>query len=94
MLAAMICGHRDIRVEMVEGPSIQKNEILVKVKACGICGTDIHAYKMGNTSVSKESLILGHEFSGEIAEVGPAVDGLRARYRSGMQGDGSIQGHS
>ena len=77
MLAAVICGPRDIRVKMVEDPSIQKDEILVKVKACGICGTDIHAYKMGNTSVSKEPLILGHELSGEIVEVGPAVEGLR-----------------
>lgn len=78
MLAAVICGPRDIRVKMVEDPSIQKDEILVKVKACGICGTDIHTYKMGNTSVSRKPLILGHEFSGEIVEVGPAVDGLRA----------------
>jgi L-iditol 2-dehydrogenase len=66
---------------MVEDPSIQKDEILAKVKACGICGTDIHAYKMGNTSASKKPLILGHKFSGEIVEVGPAVDGLRAGIR-------------
>jgi len=77
MLAAVIYGPWDIRVKMVEDPSIQRDEILVKVKACGICGTDIHAYKMGNTSVSEEPLILGHEFSGEIVEVGPAVEGLR-----------------
>ena len=76
MLAAVIYGSRDIRVKMVDDPSIKKDEILVKVKACGICGTDIHAYKVGNTSVSKEPLILGHEFSGEIVEVGPAVEGL------------------
>jgi len=77
MLAAVIYDPWDVRVKMVEDPSIQKDEILVKVKACGICGTDIHAYKMGNTSVSKEPLILGHEFSGEIVEVGLAVEGLR-----------------
>jgi threonine dehydrogenase-like Zn-dependent dehydrogenase len=39
MLAAVICGPRDIRVKMVEDPSIQKDEIMVKVKACGICGS-------------------------------------------------------
>ena len=41
MRAAMIYGPRDIRMETVEHPSIKKDEILVKVKACGICGTDI-----------------------------------------------------
>lgn len=73
MRAAIINGPSDIRVETVEDPSIQEDEILVKVKACGICGTDVHTYKTGDTSTR----ILGHEFSGEVAEVGVAVEGLR-----------------
>lgn len=74
MRAAIIHGPRDIRVETIEYPSIQNDEILVKVKACGICGTDLHKYKKGDTSTR----ILGHEFSGEIAEVGASVEGLSA----------------
>ena len=76
MRAAMIYGPRDIRLETVEDPGLQKDEILVMVKACGICGTDIHAYKTGGASASKKPIILGHEFSGEIVEVGAAVEGL------------------
>jgi len=73
----MIYGPRDIRLETVEDPGLRKDEILVKVKACGICGTDIHVYKTGGASASKKPIILGHEFSGEIVEVGAAVEGLR-----------------
>ncbi|MCJ7792349.1 MAG: alcohol dehydrogenase catalytic domain-containing protein [Dehalococcoidia bacterium] len=45
MRAAITYGPRDIRMETVEHPSIKKDEILVKVKACGICGTDIEAVR-------------------------------------------------
>jgi 2-desacetyl-2-hydroxyethyl bacteriochlorophyllide A dehydrogenase len=77
MRAAVIYGPRDIRLETVEDPSIRGDEILVKVKACGICGSDIHTYKMGVMSSSPNSRILGHEFSGEIVELGSAFEGLK-----------------
>ena len=77
MRAAVLRGPRDIRVEMVETPSIRDDEVLVKVMACGICGTDVHAYKKGGGAKPQEKLILGHEFSGEIAAVGQAVQGLK-----------------
>lgn len=76
MRAAVIYGPRDIRLETVEDPSIRGDEILLKVKACGICGSDIHIYKTGAMSASPNSRILGHEFSGEIVELGSAVEGL------------------
>ena len=76
MKAALIYGPRDIRVETVETPTVQEDEILVKVKACGICGTDMHVYKTGRTSGSKMPVILGHEFSGEIVDIGKPIDGL------------------
>jgi 2-desacetyl-2-hydroxyethyl bacteriochlorophyllide A dehydrogenase len=47
--------------------------VLVKVKACGICGTDVHAFKTGIAS----SRILGHEWSGEVAEIGADIQGLK-----------------
>ena len=78
MIAAVLFGSRDIRVETVGDPSIQSNEVLMKVKACGICGSDIHMYKLGDLSkFQRKPSILGHEFSGEIVEVGSAVRGLR-----------------
>lgn len=77
MRAAIIHGARDIRLERVDTPSIQGNEILVKVKVCGICGSDVHVYKTGAMLAFQKPTILGHEFSGEIVEVGSAVKGLR-----------------
>ncbi len=77
MKAAVLRGPRDIRIEQVETPPIRDDEVLVKVMACGICGTDIHAYKKGCGAKPRERLILGHEFSGEIAKVGQATQGLR-----------------
>lgn len=77
MKAAVIYGPRDIRVESVEDPSIRKDEILVKVRACGICGTDLHTYKTGGTATPEKPVILGHEFSGEIVEMGSSVEGLK-----------------
>jgi 2-desacetyl-2-hydroxyethyl bacteriochlorophyllide A dehydrogenase len=77
MRAAIIHGPHDIRLETVDDPSIQDHEILVKVKACGICGTDLHTYRTGPTSVSEKPVILGHEWSGEIVEVGSIVQDLR-----------------
>jgi len=72
MRAAVIHGPRDIRVEAVDRPALQNDEVLVRVKVCGICGTDLHLYKTG-TAPNK---ILGHEWSGEVAEIGSEVKGL------------------
>lgn len=74
MRAARIHGPRDIRSETVADSSVRADEILVKVHACGICGTDVHTYRIG----SPLPVIPGHEFSGEVLEVGPAVHGVHA----------------
>lgn len=76
MKAAVIRGPADIRLEEVDTPSIKDNEILVKVKAAGICGSDLHFYKAGPTAIPKGRTIIGHEFSGEVVEVGSAVQGV------------------
>jgi 2-desacetyl-2-hydroxyethyl bacteriochlorophyllide A dehydrogenase len=77
MKAAVVRGPRDIRIETVDTPSVRDDEVLVKVMACGICGTDVHTYKKGSGAKPQERLILGHEFSGEIAQVGSSVQGLK-----------------
>jgi 2-desacetyl-2-hydroxyethyl bacteriochlorophyllide A dehydrogenase len=74
MKAAVIKGPGNIRAETVDTPSIKKaKEILVKVAACGICGSDIQFYKKGPASIPKGRTIIGHEWSGEVVEVGSAV---------------------
>lgn len=63
----------DMKLEQIDIPKIGPDEMLVKVKACGICGSDI-AYYWGmsplETETGKGPLVLGHEFSGEIVEIG------------------------
>jgi threonine 3-dehydrogenase len=56
-------------------PTIQPNEVLVKVGATAICGSDIHFYNWDEYAQTrlKPPLTLGHEFAGEIVEVGAAV---------------------
>ena len=95
MRAAVFYGPRDVRTEEVEMPKIEDNEILVKVKACGICGSDLHMYKLGLFSDTlcrplKKGGIPGHEFSGDVVKVGRKVrrikegDRVAAIYNGGM----------
>jgi len=72
--ALVLHGIRDLRVEEVAKPKPSAGEVLIRVKACGICGTDLHFYK-GEWRV-KLPLIPGHEFSGIVEEVGPGVEEL------------------
>ncbi|MFO8010234.1 MAG: alcohol dehydrogenase catalytic domain-containing protein [Dehalococcoidia bacterium] len=77
MKAAIIYGPGDVRTDIVEDPVISADEILVKVHACGICGTDIHTYKTGGGSSPGQGIIPGHEFSGEIVDIGSSVIDLK-----------------
>lgn len=69
MRAAVFYGKRDLRVEEFDLPPLKQGEILVKVKACGICGTDVHIFngEKGSAKVTPP-IILGHEFCGEVVE--------------------------
>jgi L-iditol 2-dehydrogenase len=72
MNAWVLHNINDFRFEQVEMPIIKEDEVLVRVRAVGICGSDIpRVYKTGTYSYP---LIPGHEFSGEVAEVGSDVD--------------------
>jgi L-iditol 2-dehydrogenase len=64
----------ELRMEHVSGPlpSPREDEVLLKVRAVGICGTDIHILN-GTIPLAKPPMILGHEISGEIAAVGRKV---------------------
>lgn len=82
MRAASLYGPKDIRIEEVDIPEINENEILVQVKNAFICGTDVRMYKNGHPAASSEKpLIIGHEGAGVIARVGSGVK----RYREGMR---------
>jgi len=67
--AAVFYGKRDLRVEEFELPPLKEGEILVKIKTCGICGTDVHIFngEEGSAKVTPP-IILGHEFCGVVVE--------------------------
>ena len=63
-----------LRVESVADPSPGASELVVRVGFCGVCGTDLHATRAGLTTACCGQ-ILGHEFVGEVVEVGPQAEG-------------------
>ena len=66
----MYYAPRDIRVEKVETAAItEPGEVLVRVEACAICGTDVKTFFKGNPRI-KPPMVMGHEFCGIIAQVG------------------------
>jgi len=69
-------GKNDVRVETVPEPKIlNPGDAIVQVSSTAICGSDLHLYH-GHVPTMKEGDILGHEFMGEVVEVGPAVKKL------------------
>ena len=72
MRAAVYRGVNDVRVETVPVPEIGPGEVLVRIRTCGICGTDLKKIHTGSHSAPR---IFGHEMAGEIAAVGARVQG-------------------
>ncbi|MBS7614486.1 galactitol-1-phosphate 5-dehydrogenase [Candidatus Bathyarchaeota archaeon] len=75
MKAAVWYGGKDIRIEDVPKPKIKDDEVLVRVRAVGICGSELHAFE-GVSQRRTPPLVMGHEFSGEIVELGKNVNNL------------------
>ncbi|MEM1582463.1 MAG: NAD(P)-dependent alcohol dehydrogenase [Candidatus Bathyarchaeia archaeon] len=83
MRAAVLYKPLDMRIEDVDVPRIGPRDVLVRIKRVGVCGSDVHFYlhgKIGSFVVNKP-LILGHECSGEVAEVGDRVENVRVGQR-------------
>src|SRR5947209_5760848 len=74
MKALVLEKYNDLKFEDVPEPKIGPDDVLVEVKACGICGSDVHGMD-GSTGRRIPPLIMGHEASGVIAEVGANVSG-------------------
>ena len=72
MTAAVFYGPDDLRIEQVPTPKIGQSEVLIRVRTCGICGTDLNMFT-GDFKVRRLPLIPGHEFSGEIVAAGDRV---------------------
>ena len=78
MRAIVIHEAKDLRVEERDAGEPGPGEVRVRLAAGGVCGSDLHYYNHGGFGSIrlKEPMILGHEVSGHVAEVGPGVDGL------------------
>jgi len=91
MKAALWYEKEDIRIEEVPDPKPGVDQVKVKIKTCGICGSDIHEYKEGPFIIPSRPhpltkreggpVILGHEFSSEVMEVGEGVSRFKAEDR-------------
>ena len=80
MKAVLYYSPGDIRVENINQPPCGTGELLVKVEACAICGSDMKTVVSGNPRI-KPPRIMGHEFVGTIVETGPLTSGFRAGER-------------
>lgn len=79
MRAAVFYKAFDIRTETLPDPTPQEDEVVVQVKACGFCGSDVEYYygrSPVGTATGEGPLVLGHEFAGEVVDVGSAARGL------------------
>jgi len=71
MKACLFEAKEEFAVREIEKPVPKKNEVLIRVRAAGICGTDIHILKA--EYFSDFPIVAGHEFSGEVVEIGEEV---------------------
>nr|WP_290822254.1 2,3-butanediol dehydrogenase [Halomonas sp.] len=96
MQAAVWYAAKDLRVEKAEVPSIRDpHEVKVKVAACGICGSDLHEYAAGPIFIpvdaphpisgDKAPIIMGHEFAGEVVDVGDKVTRVKVGDRVAIE---------
>jgi 2-desacetyl-2-hydroxyethyl bacteriochlorophyllide A dehydrogenase len=74
MLAAFSGGKEKIELREVPVPAPGPGEVLLRVRACGICGSDLHFYRGELPMIP--TISPGHEFAGEVAEVGEGVQGI------------------
>ena len=72
---------KPLKVEAIPIPELSSGEVLVNVKACGICGSDIHIVHEGVTPTAYSPITLGHEPSGLIAALGSEVEGWKVGER-------------
>ena len=79
MKAAYFLGNHTIETRPLSLPDPGEGQVLLRVAACGVCGTDVHIFAGGKGSANvTPPVVLGHEFSGFVEKLGPGVTGLKA----------------
>ena len=72
MKALVMHKYNELTYEEVETPSPKKGEVLIRLKACSVCGSDVHGFD-GSTGRRQPPVIMGHEASGQIVALGEGV---------------------
>jgi len=98
MKAARFYGPGEFKVEEVDKPTLSPDGIILRVEFCGVCGTELHYYKLGTYRFDQRDWrpeqsvpsIMGHEPSGEVVEVGANVEGIEPGMRVTVGGGGAF----
>ena len=82
MKAGILYGPKDLRIEEIDIPNLLPGWVLIKVRAVGICGSDLHLYKEKtfipiSSVLGEGKYVPGHEVAGEVQEVGEGVNSLQ-----------------
>jgi L-iditol 2-dehydrogenase len=75
MKALLLSKYRQLELADLPAPTPKDGEVLIRVAACGICGSDVHGYD-GSSGRRIPPIVMGHEAAGEIAALGPGVSGF------------------
>ncbi len=83
MKAAIIHAAHDLRIDDIELPAMGPHDVQVRIRAGGICGSDLHYYHNGGfgTVRLREPMVLGHEIAGEVTAIGSAVTRVKPGQR-------------
>jgi len=76
MNALLLTDYMNLELTSMPEPAIGPDDVLVRVRACGICGSDVHGFD-GSTGRRIPPLVMGHEAAGEVAQTGSSVTDLR-----------------
>lgn len=84
MKALIYKGPYEMEIEEIEQPTVKEDDIVVAVRAIGMCGSDIHGFS-GKTGRRVPGMVMGHEISGEVYKVGKSVSGIKTGDRVVVQ---------
>ena len=74
MKSLLLSAYNQIEIADFPAPEVNAGEVLVRVAACGICGSDVHGYD-GSSGRRIPPIVMGHEAAGTVAAVGTGVKG-------------------
>ena len=77
MKALLLTEYSQLQIEQLPRPSPQSDELLIRIAACGICGSDVHGYD-GSSGRRIPPIVMGHEAAGTVVEIGSEVSGFAA----------------